>query len=48
MNSCLKIDEHDGDDEDFEELLKDLGKETVSSNAGFSLFNIFGSSKKEV
>ena len=48
MNACLKIDDVDGDDDDFNELLKDLGKETTSSNAGFSIFNIFGGGKKEV
>ena len=47
MNHCLRIDDEDENEDNFEELLKDLGKETVNSNAGFTLFGLFGS-KKEV
>ena len=47
MNHCLKIEDEGEGEENVEDLLKDLGKETDSSNQGFTLFGFFGS-KKEV
>ena len=47
LNHCLKIEDEVGEEENMEELLQDLGKETANANQGFTLFGFWGG-KKEV
>ena len=49
LNHCLKIKEDSSNEEEnVEELLKDLGKQTATENTGFSLFGFWGGGKREV
>ena len=49
VNHCLKIKTDDGEDEEenVDQMLKDLGKQPTNENSGFS-FWIWGGGKREV